>query len=277
MILDTMTLEELTKEIKTDFKEVNGRWNNYKQKFKRLAHKRTVFPWFWETKIKTRRFNEWYISYYAETKKEVDIVRAKFLLMFTYKSQLWAGTVIDDRALIFPSHFFERYKERYMKIHKDNPILSGKDIMMLFFILNDNCCYFTSEKEENIRGFCNDGIFLGDWIGDEGGIVKTFLSRQEMKINQFVEYFELLKMWIIGDMFRARKGIDLTPSLNKYIPDTYFDHDEWNKFLFERGNLRLIRAAEESNDIYIRNKEEYERCLEMIDAVNLNMYEKIFN
>ncbi len=28
MILDTMTLEELILEIKTDFKEVRGRWNN---------------------------------------------------------------------------------------------------------------------------------------------------------------------------------------------------------------------------------------------------------
>ncbi len=29
MILDTMTLEELILEIKTDFKEVRGRWNNH--------------------------------------------------------------------------------------------------------------------------------------------------------------------------------------------------------------------------------------------------------
>lgn len=44
-------------------------------------------------------------------------------------------------------------------------------------------------------------MFLGDWINENGGIVKTFISRKEMKINQFTEYFELLKLWIIQDMF----------------------------------------------------------------------------
>lgn len=29
MVLDTMTLEELIREIKTDFSEVKGRWKNY--------------------------------------------------------------------------------------------------------------------------------------------------------------------------------------------------------------------------------------------------------
>ena len=58
MVLDTMTLEELIREIKTDFSEVKGRWKNYVQKFRRTAQKRTMFPWLWEANIKTRRFNE---------------------------------------------------------------------------------------------------------------------------------------------------------------------------------------------------------------------------
>lgn len=32
MVLDTMTLEELIREIKTDFSEVKGRWKNYVRK-----------------------------------------------------------------------------------------------------------------------------------------------------------------------------------------------------------------------------------------------------
>lgn len=89
-------------------------------------------------------------------------------------------------------------------------------------------------------------------------MVKTFLSRQEMKINQFTEYFEVFKMWIIQDMFKARKGMNLNSSLIKYIPDTYFEYNEWNRFLFERGNLRLIRAAEECNEIYIKTRNNIE-------------------
>ena len=81
-------------------------------------------------------------------------------------------------------------------------------------------------------------------------------------------------MWIIEDMFKSRKGIELKNSLTEYIPDTYFEYGEWDKFLFERDNLRLIKAAEESQEIYMKNREEYRRCFQLIDAVNINMFEK---
>ena len=84
MVLDTMTLEELIREIKTDFSEVKGRWKNYVRKFRKTAQKRTMFPWLWEANIKTRRFNEWYISFYAESKKEVGILNPTFTMLFKY-------------------------------------------------------------------------------------------------------------------------------------------------------------------------------------------------
>ena len=52
MVLDTMTLEELIREIKTDFSEVKGRWKNYVRKFRKTAQKMTMFPWLWEANIK---------------------------------------------------------------------------------------------------------------------------------------------------------------------------------------------------------------------------------
>ena len=242
MILDTMTLEELILEIKTDFKEVRGRWTKFLPKFKKIIQKRTRYPWLWDTTIKTRRYNEWYLSFFADSKKEVNIVRPSFTLCFTYQA-----------------------------------IAAGKDMMKLFFIMNSNCCFFNNQKGDNVRGYCYDGMFLGDWINENGGIVKTFISRKEMKINQFTEYFELLKLWIIQDMFEIRKGTSLSSSMTKYIPETYFDHEEWNKFLFERGNQRLIKASEESNEIYRDNESEYRKCLKMIDAVNQNRYDQEIN
>lgn len=276
MILDTMTLEELIREIKTDFKEVSGRWNAFSPKFRKTIRKRTQFPWLWDTTIKTRRHNEWYLSFYAMSKKEANIVTSSLTLLFTYQGKPWAGTVVDGQVFLFPSHFFDRYRERFLKIHSEQVSMSGKDMMKLFFILNSNCCFFGNEKGENVRGYCYDGMIFGDWINEDGGIAKTFISRQEMKINQFAEYFELLKIWIIQDMFKARKGIPLCSPLTKFVPDTYFDYGEWNKFLFERGNLRLIRAAVESNEIYLKNEQEYRKCLKMVDTVIQNRYEKQF-
>ena len=246
----------------------------FSTKFRKLILKRQSFPWLWETTIKTKKYNEWYISFYAESKKEVGIINATFNMIFKYKGQLLTGTVKGDEAFIFSGHFFDRYKERFFKIHKENRLITDKDIMKVFFIFNSNCCFCNKKKEDNIRGFCYDGILLGDWFGGEGGIVKTFISRQEMKINQFAEYFEIFKMWIIEDMFKARKGFELEKELIKYIPDTYFKHEEWDKFLFERDNQRLIKAAEECQEIYIKNMDEYNRCLKMIDTTYLNMAEK---
>lgn len=274
MILDTMTTEEVLREIKSDSREVKARWRKFSAQFRKLILKRQSFPWLWETTIKTKKYNEWYISFYAESKKEVGIINATFNMIFKYKGQLLTGTVKGDEAFIFSGHFFDRYKERFFKIHKENRLITDKDIMKVFFIFNSNCCFCNKKKEDNIRGFCYDGILLGDWFGGEGGIVKTFISRQEMKINQFAEYFEIFKMWIIEDMFKARKGFELEKELIKYIPDTYFKHEEWDKFLFERDNQRLIKAAEECQEIYIKNMDEYNRCLKMIDTTYLNMAEK---
>ena len=274
MILDTMTTEEVLREIKSDSREVKARWRKFSTKFRKLILKRQSFPWLWETTIKTKKYNEWYISFYAESKKELGIINATFYMIFKYKGQLLTGTVKGEEAFIFSGHFFDRYKERFFKIHKENRLITDKDIMKVFFIFNSNCCFCNKEKEDNIRGFCNDGILLGDCFGGEEGIIKTIISRQKMKINQFAEYFEIFKMWIIEDMFKARKVFEFEKDLIKYIPDTYFKHEEWDKFLFERDNQRLIKAAEECQEIYIKNMDEYNRCLKMIDTTYLNMAEK---
>ena len=109
MVLDTMTLEELIREIKTDFSEVKGRWKNYVRKFRKTAQKRTMFPWLWEANIKTRRFNEWYISFYAESKKEVGILNPTFTMLFKYKGQLLVGAVTNDVVNSSTVPSFEQY------------------------------------------------------------------------------------------------------------------------------------------------------------------------
>ena len=128
--------------------------------------------------------------FYAESKKEVGILNPTFTMLFKYKGQLLVGAVTNDVVLIFTGHFFDRYKERFFKIHKDSRPVTNREIMKVFFLFNSNYCFYSKEKEENVRGYCYDGMLLGDWIGEEGGFVKTFISRQEMKMNQFVEYFE---------------------------------------------------------------------------------------
>lgn len=54
MILDTMTTEEVLREIKSDSREVKARWRKFSTKFRKLILKRQSFPWLWETTIKQR-------------------------------------------------------------------------------------------------------------------------------------------------------------------------------------------------------------------------------
>ena len=75
-------------------------------------------------------------------------------------------------------------------------------------------------------------------------------------------------------MFKSRKGFELKNSLTEYIPDTYFEYGEWDKFLFERDNLRLSKGSGgKPGDIH-KNGRNIERCFQLIDAVNINMFEK---
>ena len=195
-------------------------------------------------------------------------------------------TVMAEALEKWPCHYIANLFPRiYMIIEEINRRMIIKmrnenlpeNVIQNSLIIKDgnvHMCQMAIHVCFSVRGYCYDGMLLGDWIGEEGGFVKTFISRQEMKMNQFVEYFEFFKMWIIEDMFKSRKGFELKNSLTEYIPDTYFEYGEWDKFLFERDNLRLIKAAEESQEIYMKNREEYRRCFQLIDAVNINMFEK---
>ena len=47
MILDTMTTEEVLREIKSDSREVKARWRKFSTKFRKLILKRQSFPCLW--------------------------------------------------------------------------------------------------------------------------------------------------------------------------------------------------------------------------------------
>ena len=53
MILPTMTLTELAKEIQSDYKEVHARWTKFNPKFNKMRLKQTYYPWIWNTEIIT--------------------------------------------------------------------------------------------------------------------------------------------------------------------------------------------------------------------------------
>ena len=67
MILPTMTLTELAKEIQSDYKEVHARWTKFNPKFNKMRLKQTYYPWIWNTEIITKKNNKWFFSFYAQS------------------------------------------------------------------------------------------------------------------------------------------------------------------------------------------------------------------
>ena len=109
----------------------------------------------------------------------------------------------------------------------------------------------------------------GDWIGEKCGIVKTFISIEEMKVNQFAEYFDCLKNRLIVDMFRCRKGIGAMSGSEfvDYIPDTYFEYEDMNNFLWNLENRLLNVTFNKCVEFYSEHKFEVDKCSEMLDAI----------
>lgn len=193
MIVHTMTLEEIASEILADSKEVFARWNKFESKFRRMRLKREKYPWLWETLITTKRRNIWNVIFHAFTKKDASLIHPNFYLPFRYENATWAAYFIqgERKILLFSPHSLERYTERYLNELMVGGIpYSSKDIINVFFCKN----YHISiqkllSNEISLRGFCEDGMLLGDWLSDTVGLIKTFLSRKELKLNQYTEYF----------------------------------------------------------------------------------------
>lgn len=232
-----------------------------------------TYPWIWDAEVITRRNNKWFIGFYAESKKDADLAIPHIYIIFRYGGALWAAYSLRgvDMLLIFSSHFFERYIERFLVVNKDEKQYTTIQIMKFFFLRNNHLECVKPELEDLARGFCEDGMILGEWISNSAALIKTFLSRNELKVNQYTEYYEVFLNWIIHDMFLARKGYSLS-SVEEFdnLPDSYFSSEEWNKFLKMRGNPMWINIALECSKFKAEYEEEYERCSNMLQTIMNN-------
>lgn len=154
MILHTMTIEEVVKEIRADYEEVRTRWRKYTPKYQRRLLKNNRYPYIWETQVRTKRQNIWFINHYGESKKDASISLPEIFFPFQYTNGTWVAYMIEGRniLLLFPAHFIMRYKERFLELDlRDNPY-SSKDIISVFFLRN-KIGVIRPESEDMLRAF----------------------------------------------------------------------------------------------------------------------------
>ena len=232
---------------------------------------RVIFPWLWETTVQTKRKNKWYIGYYAYTKKDACAIWPQIAIYFRYMNATWAAFPIRGKnktvLLIFSSHFFERYIERFLKTAQSEMQCSIKEVVQVFFLRNYHIYPYKPEAEDKVRGFCEDGMFLGDWISEDVGLVKTFLSRDEMKVNQCTEYYQAMFNWIIADMYMVRLGGSLTLEEFDKLPDEWFSIETWRAFVASRGNPMWNSLLIDYVTFRKEHPKEYKLCSDMLERI----------
>lgn len=88
-----------------------------------------------------------------------------------------------------------------------------------------------------------------------------------MKPNQFTEFIQAVKSWLIGDLFMSHKGRSLVDEDFDGLPDTYFSTDVQIGFVNSRSNaiwrdifIDLLKFKQE-------HEEEYLQCSRMLDSI----------
>ena len=116
-------------------------------------------------------------------------------------------------------------------------------------------------------------MFLGDWLGDGVGLVKTYLSRDEMKPNQFTEFIQVVRSWIIGDIFMSHKGRSLFDEDFDGLPDTYFSIGVQMDFVRSRNNGKWESILIDWQNFMQEHGNEYLQCSRMLDSIIENRSE----
>ena len=123
------------------------------------------------------------------------------------------------------------------------------------------------ELEGSIKGLCEDGIFLGDLLSGDTGLVKTYLSRDELKVNQYTEYFEAMMSGIVSDMFMSRNRHTMTDEEEAELSDEHYSTFVWREFLFSRNNPIWNELFVDCLTFRKEHLEEYRKISDMFEII----------
>ena len=184
MIVTSMTDEELLIEVSKDYGSCLSRVQKDYNFYRRTIVKSSKFPiYFKPIEYTSSRKNKFLLFIEAKSKKD----STNFLMTFVtyylkpegiYAIMIYPKSNYSKTIVIYPPHFFERYKERYL----------GRDIDTLdsikeFFRYNSsNIIQFT--EGNYYRGSCTHGFVFGEKLNENINILKTFITENMLKGDQ---------------------------------------------------------------------------------------------
>jgi hypothetical protein len=195
MIVPSMSIEELSREILSDLKIVRNKAFYLGYKYRRNARRtrRKNFRSVYEYTSKQR--NKWLILFQCEN---YDLLFS-LCVIYVDKYGLSAISIGDDRSLnhYYP-HFFQRYNERYVKQAHTQKI----ELVKRFLQENPTSAFIceTDPRDKKIWlfGRMNEGVALGYMEIVESILyrtIKTYVSEDMLKQDQLDDFEYVSKLY----------------------------------------------------------------------------------
>lgn len=199
MIVQSMTDEEIIRQLETDLPEVEAKTAAKANEFRRMVIKSKSFPFNANPfTVTTANRNRWIVIFRAMDRKErkkISYAHTTFICTAAFANGIHAfinPIMITDgsrevRLIIFQPHFFARFRER-LGIRK-----TGIDLVADYFLKNYSYYYgLQDQNTENmewpgtrIYGTSKQGIGLGIIQSESRTLFKTFITYEMMHQAQF--------------------------------------------------------------------------------------------
>ena len=198
MIVPSMTVQEIHKELFEDIKNLRNQLDNYRKDFKKAVLRGSRYPLTKSYDCKTReKKNLFVVTLTAIKRSNWKKPILSIYSIYTRPEGNYAVPLTLDMniASIYPPHFFKRYRERIVK----DESISNEDIIRLYFkndwgfvgaVVNEDFesvyhCFEADDKDEKVSfvATTSQGYCFGEKQGNVN-IIKTIISEEMLFDNQ---------------------------------------------------------------------------------------------
>jgi hypothetical protein len=204
MIVPSMTVQEIRKEVFEDMKSLQHKLNEFRTDFKKMVLKGNRYPLVKQYDCRTTaKQNLFIVSFTALKRSDWKKPILSIYSIFSRREGKYAvvPTLEQNIISIFPPHFFTRYRERFAK----DKTLSGEEVIRQYFendwgfmgaVVNADfeSVYYSFERDDDNVSFVaatSQGYCFGEKQGNVN-IIKTIIS-EEMLFDSQKHVFSNLK------------------------------------------------------------------------------------
>jgi len=196
MIVDSMTLEEVAAQYKGDLDDLLAKRKYFQPKFSSFVKRSTRFPVRAQYEyISHTNHNKYFFCYSAQKRGEWNYPHCIAVGVFDRPEGKYAvvSTFAGGSFIIFPPHFFARYRERILK----DETIYGEALIKRFFSVNSmflkeeltaahSRAYKKYESEDGAiqAGRCTEGNVFLEILSANVVIMKTIISDEMLYENQ---------------------------------------------------------------------------------------------